>query len=170
MKKHAPNGKRDPAMCKNPPWRPPMYETKEELQELVEDYFQHCEDTSIVIKKMHSQGVTKTKVPTPPTMAGLAVWLGVSRQNLNEWKKENRFHDVIMRARDRIEENNIKMGMIGVYESRTNALNLASNFGYAQKTESQVTGPGGGPIQFTDTERAARLESLLNASKPPKDK
>ena len=169
-KKQPPNGARDPARCIRDPWRPPKYKTEVELQDIIDEYFKHCEKTTITVKKLHSQGVTKTKVPTPPTMIGLAVWLKVSRNHLNEWKKAARFGDTIARARDRIEENNIAMGQVGVYESRINTLNLAANFGYATKTESQLSGPGGGPIEFTDTERAARLAAIMNAAKARKDK
>lgn len=98
-------------------------------------------------------------------MAGLAAWLGMTRQALLSWKADDRFFVVITRARQRIEADNVVNGISGAYESRINGLNLASNFGYAQKTESAITGANGGPIQFTDTERAARLAAILEAVK-----
>ena len=105
-------GKRDPAKCKRDPWRPPKYTTPEDLQGHIDDYFEYCKKTLITIKHMHSKGVTKTKVPTPPTMAGLAEWLHVDRNTLNNWKKEDSFFSVITQARKKIENNNIVMGQV----------------------------------------------------------
>ena len=32
---------------------------------------------------------------------------------------------------------------------------------YRERTSSEISGPGGGPVQLSDTERAARIASLL---------
>ena len=42
---------------------------------------------------------------------------------------------VITRARLAIESDNVEKGLTGQYESKTNNLNLAANYGYSQKTE-----------------------------------
>jgi len=39
---------------------------------------------------------------------------------------------------------------------------------YADRNKTELTGKGGGPVEFTDTERAARIQSLLNTARTRK--
>ena len=139
---------------KHPGGRPPKWTEPKALQKAVDDYFQHCLDTIITVQHAHSKGITEVKTPTPPTMAGLACWLGIARETLNQYGKGNipeqiqakdetaakAFSDIIMHARDRIHANNVEMGIVGAYEPKINALNLASNYGYSIKSEVSQSG------------------------------
>lgn len=40
---------------------------------------------------------------------------------------------------------------------------------YGERTAMEVTGEGGGPVQFSDTERAARIAAILAAAQARKD-
>ena len=99
-----------------------------------------------------------------PTMAGLAVWLNVDRRTLTNYNDDVNLFPIIARARDRIEENNIQMGLQGCIDNRLNILNITSNFGYSDQPE-----PPQNPVQininFTtpgaDLQRIAELESRL---------
>ena len=62
--------------------RPVKYSDPEELEELIESYFNGN---------------------TTPTMAGLALYLGLSRQGLNEYTAKDQFSYIIKRARLKIE-------------------------------------------------------------------
>lgn len=62
--------------------RPPLYTSPEELQKLVDDYLNNYQR---------------------PTLAGLAVNLGMSRQSLYNYNEKDEFFDILKRARDIIE-------------------------------------------------------------------
>ena len=112
-----------------------------------------CEEGTDIEQLTRSGEVVTVHRKLPKTMAGLAVALDTSRNVLNlyqtarhgnsnetpeETKKAQIFCDVIARARAVIEQDNITMGVLGVYESRVNTLNLASNFGYSTKSEVKL--------------------------------
>lgn len=115
--------------------RPKALTDPEKVQQIIDDYFAECDNTLIVKQHPHSKGITRVKSPTPYTMAGLARALGISRETLNQYKKEEPFSDIIMRARDRVHESNVSLALLGCHDSRIAALNLASNFGYQTKEQ-----------------------------------
>jgi len=123
--------------------RPPKYTDTKTLQADVDAYFVHCDNT--VINKQHVTGkvdIVIIPTPTPYTMAGLAYWLDMTRETLNQYKYDDMFSDVIARARAKIGEANITLALAGCHDSRIAALNLASNFGYASKQEHTVDSDG----------------------------
>ena len=129
---------------KHPTGRPKIFTDPAEMAQHIENFFDYCGNT-LIIKQVVSKGdIILVPTPTPPTMAGLAVWLNMSRETLNQYRKDKPFSDIIIRARCRIETDNVTKGMLGVYEHNTNRLNIASNFGYAQKQE--LTGKDGEPL------------------------
>ena len=125
---------------KHPGGRPRKYQTAEELQIAIDAYFKKCDKTIITIQHAHSKGITRVETPTPYTMAGLAYALEIDRRTLINYKNTDEFFPLIMRARDKIEQDNVTKGLAGVYESRINTLNLASNYGYATKNETDISG------------------------------
>lgn len=87
-----------------------MYETKEEIEEKIENYFRECEGipffdsdgTPMTDKKGH---ILYDKPPKPPTVTGLALALGFStRKSLLEYQGKPEFVNTITRAKTRIEE------------------------------------------------------------------
>lgn len=96
-----------------PGGRPPKYKTPEEMQMVIDDYF--------------------GKVGDKPTMSGLALELGMSRQALCDYAKKDEFLDTIKSARLRVEaalEQHLFSGSVaGVI------FNLKNNFGWKDKTE-----------------------------------
>jgi len=46
--------------------------------------------------------------------------------------------DILTRAKLRIEADNVEKGQSGEYEARTNNLNLASNYGYSQRSSVSI--------------------------------
>jgi transcriptional regulator with XRE-family HTH domain len=119
--------------------RPLEYKSQEELESKVDEYFNQCDKN--IIKKQHvtGKGITIVETPEPYTVAGLADHLGVTRETLCEWQKNNDkpFSDTITRAKQKIERYNITYSMAGCYDSRIAALNLSSNFGYSDKKETK---------------------------------
>lgn len=97
--------------------RPPKYETPEELEKKIDEYF---------------EDVTK------PTITGLALFLGFeSRQSFYDYEKNGNFSYIIKRARLHIES---------IYEeslhsqSCTGAIFALKNFGWKDKQEVEQNG------------------------------
>jgi len=125
---------------KHPGGRPLKYQTVEELQTAVDNYFTECDNKIIVKQHAHSKGITEVKTPTPYTIAGLARALEVDRDTINNYSKRDEYFGVITGARDKIQESNITLALAGCHDSKIAALNLASNYGYATKSETDVSG------------------------------
>ena len=89
--------------------RPLMYNSVEEMQEKIDQYFVDCEgelfrddDGEIVYDKFGKPIIMNAK---PPTVTGLALALGfTSRQALLNYQNRDEFFDAITRAKTRIEE------------------------------------------------------------------
>jgi hypothetical protein len=76
--------------------RPPMYNTAEELQQKIDDYFNNGVRTKTVLV-----GKDKEPMELPvPTITGLAYYLGFeSRQSFYDYEKKDGFTYTIKRAR-----------------------------------------------------------------------
>lgn len=84
--------------------RPPKYESKEEIEGLIEEYFRDCEGEvlkddkgDVACNKFGEPVVIGRK---PPTISGLAYALGFkSRQALLNYQAKKEFNDTIARAK-----------------------------------------------------------------------
>lgn len=97
--------------------RPPKYTNVEEIEELIEEYF----------RLKDAQG-------DPYTITGLAIALGMSRQQLIEYQARDEFHDAIKTARERCHEYAEKY----LYSGKAVAgaiFSLKNNYGWKDKTE-----------------------------------
>ena len=74
-----------PKYDKHPGGRPRLYTSREEVEKLIQDYFTACEE--------------KEK---PKTMQGLANALGMTRETLCQYAKQEEFSDAIQKARDQV--------------------------------------------------------------------
>ena len=89
--------------------RPPMYNTKEEMQEKIDAYFNECkgqmlkdDDGNVMTDKHGCPIIVDSK---PLTITGLALALGFnSRQALLNYQAKDEFNDTITRAKTRIEQ------------------------------------------------------------------
>ena len=97
-------------MSENNVGRPPIYETKEELQKLIDDYFEECNGNPFFDDDGKPWRTDKGYIiyrvpPKPPTVTGLALALGLaSRQALLNYQNREEFNDTVTRAKLRIEE------------------------------------------------------------------
>ena len=131
-----------------PMGRSPLFPTPEKLQAAIDKYFTDC-DKKIIIKQVVQKGVVvEVPVPTPYTVAGLAAALGTTRASILRYatgehptfkdpEKSREYRNIIAHAKARIEESNVTAGLIGAHDSRIAALNLASNFGYSEKSSQE---------------------------------
>ena len=88
--------------------RPPMYKTKEEIQEKIDAYFKKCEGEPLVVDGVpaidkHGEPIIVGKKPL--TVTGLALALGFnSRQSLLNYQGKEEFMDTILRAKAQVEQ------------------------------------------------------------------
>lgn len=90
--------------------RPPFYKTAEEMQVVIEQYFEKCKGTFLIDDTTGKYFVDKNGMPVvinsrPPTITGLALALGfASRQALLNYQEKDEFNDTITRAKTRVEQ------------------------------------------------------------------
>lgn len=109
--------------------RPKLYNSKEEMQEIIDAYFKDCNEKN-----------------NPYTMSGLAKALNMSRQSLINYSKDEEFFDTIKKARAEVEQQLEENALKGVSNSTFTIFNLKNNFGWQDKTEIETTGSKNGII------------------------
>jgi hypothetical protein len=102
----------------------PFKFTKKELEKKINEYFDLCEDK----KKF-------------PTFAGLARYIGVSRQSVWKWDGHERFGNLIGMARNRIIDA-IEDKLMNDTKNVAGVIFLAKNYGYSDRivNESEIGG------------------------------
>jgi len=115
--------------------RPPFYETPEELQEAIDNYFEFGAH-----KKQHiTQLGNIVEIPTY-TICGLALYLGFStRKSLVDYSEKIEFVSIIKKAMSKIEmmyEENLQGS------NCTGSIFALKNMGWHDKTEHDVTSGG----------------------------
>lgn len=91
--------------------RPLKYNTKEEMQEKIDQYFESCykpvrvliKDTNKYITLKDEEGNIIKEQYRPFTVTGLADALDISRQSLLNYSEKDEFFDTIMRAKRKCE-------------------------------------------------------------------
>ena len=118
---------------KHPGGRPPLYTDPAEMQMIIDDYFGSKTWTD-------DNGTTHCR----PTMAGLARALGMCRQTLLNYAEKDEFLDTIKEARlvveEALEDRLYDPSPTGVI------FNLKNNFDWKDKTEQELTGKDGEPL------------------------
>jgi len=104
-----------------------QYQTVEELQDSIDDYFETDAFIEMGDSKMYA-----------PTMSGLAYHLDLSRQGLLNYTKKDEFVDAIKRARNKIgvalEQRLYGNNVTGII------FNLKNNFEWKDKKETELSG------------------------------
>ena len=116
--------------------RPPIFDTPEEFTAVADEYFakREAEDK-------------------PFTVNGLALALGMTRETLLRYGEKEGFSDAVKAVRARLEDH---------WETRLAGGNAAGtifwlkNQGWSDKTETELYGKGGGPI-----EQVSRIERVV---------
>ena len=115
--------------------RPPKYETPEQMQEVIDRYFNkggEGEESGAAWIQMGDAEMFA------PTVEGLAYELGLSRQALLDYQKKDDFLDTIKRAKQKIgialEQRLYGNNVTGII------FNLKNNFGWKDKTETEHSG------------------------------
>lgn len=135
-------------MEKNKVGRPVKYETPEEMQKLVDEYFEKGAYVEV-----------GDKMEFRPTVTGLALALDLTREGLCSYSGKKEFSDTVKKAKARVElaieqklYGNSVAGLI---------FNLKNNFGWKDKTETEHSGMIG-LSDMTDDQLDRRINELLN--------
>lgn len=90
---------------------PPKYSKPEEMQLVIDAYFDECKGVPYVdpdtgLPRVTDKGqIVWQKFPKPPTVTGLALALGfTSRQALLNYQAKKAFVDTVTKAKSRVEE------------------------------------------------------------------
>jgi hypothetical protein len=115
--------------------RPPLYNTTEELENKIDEYFEKGVRTKTVVV---GRGKDNYEVEIEiPTITGLCLYLGFeSRQSFYDMEKNNEFSYTIKKARLRIENHYEELLQTGTPAAAIFAL---KNFNWTDKTEVEQT-------------------------------
>lgn len=110
--------------------RPPKYKNKEELQEAIDKYFKSC----YAPLEEGQDPDSYREALRPLTIGGLAVSIGMCRDSLLRYGKNDEFYDTIKKAKDIVhawaEERLFAGGQVAGC-----IFNLKNNYGWVDKTE-----------------------------------
>lgn len=141
--------------------RPPLYTTVDELETVVDEYFDVCDNRIQHVYDKKSGSVIEIINPEPYTMSGLAYAIGMDRRTLLEYGKKEQFSLTIKRAREKVHLDVERRLMEG---NSTGAIfNLKNNFDWKDKTEQDITSKGES-ITVASTELASNFADYLKKS------
>lgn len=124
--------------------RPPLFKTAEEMQKVIDEYFDWCDNRAKEIYVAASSSTVMINYPAPYTITGLARRLGMDRQTLINYSKKDKFFGTIRDARLRVQED-IENRLMETRNEKGAMFNLKNNFGWHEKNETDITS-GGKPI------------------------
>jgi hypothetical protein len=159
--------------------RPLKFNSPEELQKKIDAYFAECdphmEEVSEWVEARHRDGQLKKdenglnylvevthRVMTkqiPYTVTGLALALDTSRETLVNYEEKAEYFDTIKRAKEKI-QNYLELNLNSTSPTGT-IFNLKNNYGWKDKTESEITNPDGSLNPY----RALNAEELRKLAK-----
>lgn len=118
----------------NPVGRPLKYKTAEQLETAIDDYFDWCDNrmASVYVKEVGDN--VQISNPAPYTMSGLAYKLGVDRNTILSYARNDDFSALIKSARLRI-ENDVETRLMEGKNQAGAIFNLKNNFGWVDKSE-----------------------------------
>ena len=126
------------AQAKHAGGRPKLYTSVDELSNIIDEYFDYCDNRIQQVYSAKAEGVIEVMNPAPYTMSGLAVKLGMDRRSLLNYSKMEQFFPTIKAARDRVEAD---------IEERMNdkqtftpglIFNAKNNFGWKDQQHQEV--------------------------------
>lgn len=124
--------------------RPVKYETPEDMQRIIDLYFLACKvnylnDISLLDDLCDEDlCIVDLIEDSRPTVSGLGLALGMTRQSLINYAEKDGFFDTVKAAKQRIEAA-LEQNLYGQAVTGT-IFNLKNNFGWKDKTEQEFSG------------------------------
>lgn len=132
--------------------RKPIFETAEDLHSACHEYFEWVEANPLFEAKAfaHQGSVTMASLPKmrAMTLAGLCIFLGISRDTWNDWRESRPDFSEVQRE---TEEIIYAQKFSGAAADLLNASIIVRDLGLAEKKEH--SGPDGSPIPVSVVER-----------------
>ena len=141
--------------------RKKLYNTVEEMQPIIDQYFNDCDDKREVVTD-EKTGRSKL-LYEPYTVSGLCIALNMCRETLGDYQRDELFSDTIKKAKHKIENWLEKNSLMGVTNPAVSIFNLKNNFGWTDKTETEISNKKGESFRYenmTEVEQIARIEEL----------
>ena len=120
----------------NPVGRPLKYKSAEEMQILIDKYFEDCDNYMFKTYDEEGNEVFKHQ-PKPYTITGLGLALNLSRQDLLQYQGRKEFADTVKRAKQRC-ENYAEEQLFRQGNTAGVIFNLKNNYGYKDKQEVEA--------------------------------
>lgn len=121
------------------------YESVEELQSVIEEYFDFCDENE-----------------KPYTMSGLALALGISRQTLINYSKDENYFDTIKNAKQLVEMQLEENALSNKTNSTFTIFNLKNNFNWKDKQEHEISN------SEETNKQLINIANLLNKPQKPR--
>lgn len=148
-------------------WRPPKYKTAEELEKVIDDYFESFNSEANVIKLVNkSQEEIGWDYRRLPSVTWLAIYLGhTSRQSLLDYwnrkdDKTEKFSDSIKRAKLFIENFTEERLLMWKWNATWLIFNLKNNFDWKDKTEVDNNHSWSLWLEMSQEEKDAKINAL----------
>lgn len=125
--------------------RPRVFNSQEELEQKIMEYWQRCEQNN-----------------KPYTLSGLALWIGVDRKTLYNYSEKDEFFPTIKKAKDIVEASMEERALTGENNVTFSIFALKNNFGWRDKQEIEHSGETSVNVNtnMTEEERKQRIEEL----------
>lgn len=130
--------------------------TPEEFNSKVHEYFTSQDKSILGIRFINEQRIF--------TVSGLCIFLGITRETLNEYEKnqEKGFSDTVKRAKLLIENNAEELAVSGVTNPTVTIFSLKHNFNWKDRSELDI----GGSMNFSGGGLKETRETLERFKKP----
>lgn len=140
--------------------RPLTFKTPEELQAVIDEYFNWCDNRTKNVYIKEAGDNVPISFPAPYTMSGLARRLGITRQTLVNYGNKELFFDTVRDARDRVQED-VETRLMETSNQSGAQFSLKNNFNWKEKTEIDVN------ASFDKTR--AKIGDFLDETDDPDD-
>ena len=140
---------------KHPGGRPLKFPDVEALEALIQAHFDEC------VSKTYTDA-NGVKHLEPLTITGLALALGTTRKTLLDYEEKGEFSYTIKQAKT-VVENYAEKRLFGT--SPTGAIFALKNYGWKDKTESEITGANGDPLSMVINDCRNRTAGLPSEDK-----
>lgn len=148
---------------------PMLWDSPDALQAAIDAYFKACDGRVVDVYDRKAKRLVKMNKPVPYTVEGLAETCGFrSRQALMNYQRApgyEAFHDIIYKAKLKIQRNKIERGLSGDANALITMFDLQNNHGYKNVRAHEVSGPDGGPVKYkheTDISDEELMEIVKN--------
>ena len=109
--------------------RPLKFESAEQMQELIDDYFEECDLKDEIY-----------------TITGLAMALDTDRATLVRYSAKDEFYNTIKKAKQKVEQQMVSRALKGEYNSAVSIFLMKNNFGYTDKVDVRIDNEEDDPI------------------------